>query len=60
MEFYGIIRRGCVSMSMFKKILNSLSWKAYYFVDEIASEYRYGCRVAEGEKPSLYPKREDE
>jgi hypothetical protein len=47
-------------MSMFKKILNSLSWKAYYFVDEVVSEYRYGCRVAEGEKPSLYPKREED
>ena len=44
----------------FQKVLNKFSWKLYYFVDEIASEYRYACRVAEGEKPSLYPKKEED
>lgn len=60
MEFYGIIRRWGVSMINFKKVINKASWKLYYFVDEVASDYRYGCKVAEGEKPSLYPKREDD
>lgn len=47
-------------MINFKKVINKASWKLYYFVDEVASDYRYGCKVAEGEKPSLYPKREDD
>ena len=59
MEFYGIIRRGGVSMN-FKTLKNNLCYKLYRFVDDAVSDYKYGCRVAEGEKPSLYPKREDD
>ena len=59
MEFYEIIRRWGVSMN-FKTLKNNLCYKLYLFVDEIASEYRYACRVAEGEKPSLYPKKEED
>lgn len=43
----------------FKTLKNNLCYKLYLFVDDAVSDYKYGCRVAEGEKPSLYPKRED-
>ena len=59
MEFYEVIRRGGVSMN-FKTLKNNLCYKLYLFVDDAVSDYKYGCRVAEGEKPSLYPKREDD
>lgn len=36
-----------------------ISWKIYNFIDEIVSEYQYGCRVSSSEKARLYPKEEE-
>lgn len=59
MEFYEIIRRWGVSMN-FKTLKNKFCYKLYLFVDDVVSEYKYGCRIAEGEKPSLHPKKGDD
>lgn len=40
------------------KLKTKLSWKLYNFIDEIVSEYQYGCRVF-SKKARLYPKEEE-